>query len=114
MRGKRLSRKEELEAKREAKRDAWRGFAVQFGVYIVMAIGVLGSQALKMRRDLSVDLSIITGGQIIGSFIVAGAAYNKLESEGEFDQKKLHVFRLLRNALYHGFFWSSVIGGWWG
>jgi len=89
-------------------------FYVKFGVYIALVIGVVGSQALVMADDLTTALKPVELGQVLGSVIVAGALYNKLEdSKGSVVGKTSQVPRLLRNAVYHGFFWMTIMGSWW-
>ncbi len=87
-------------------------FYIKFGVYIALIVGVVGSQAIEMVDDLTTILKPVELGQVIGASIVAGALYNKLENDrGEI--KPHNTMRLLRNAIYHGFFWMTIMGSWW-
>ena len=100
--------------RKEKKHMARKIFLVQFGVYIALVIGVVGSQAIVLAEDLTTALKPVDLAQVVGAAIVAGALYNKLEDQkGEVGKKTDHVFRLLRNAVYHGFFWMTIIGAWW-
>jgi hypothetical protein len=97
----------------EVSRQKRRAFAVQFGVYLALLVGVIGSQAVEMHNNLSAALKPIELSQVAGSAIVAGALYNKMEGKGDINGKSKNVGRMLRNAIYHGFFWMTVIGAWW-
>ena len=99
---------------REAKRLRRKIFLVKFGVYIALIIGIIGSQCIIMFDDLTMVLKPVEIGQVLGAVIVAGALYNKLEDDrGEISGKNKHIMRLLRNAVYHGFFWMTIMGAWW-
>ena len=99
----------EIKEERKHKRHL---FYIKFGVYIALVVGVVGSQAIEMVDDLTTILKPVELGQVIGAAIVAGAVYNKLENDrGEI--KPRNTMRLLRNAIYHGFFWMTIMGSWW-
>ncbi len=107
---KRLTPKERAEAKRLRRQK----FMVEFGVYVAIAVGVIGSQAINLSKEtLAATLAPIELAQVGGALIVAGAVYNKMEGAGELSGKIKNVGRLLRMAIYHGFFWMTIIGAWW-
>lgn len=97
----------------EERRTKRRGFMVRSGVYFALAVGVLASQAVTLADDLTASFEAVELGQMFGSMFVAGALYSKLEGKGDMEGKKKNTMRMLRNALYHGFFWMSIIGSWW-
>ena len=99
---------------REARQIKRRIFLLKFGVYIALVFGVVASQAIVMADDLSTALNPVELGQVAGAAIVAGALYNKLEDDrAKIGVMPKHAFRLIRNAVYHGFFWMTIMGAWW-
>lgn len=101
------------EQEKEDRHKKLKSFLVGTGVYIVMVIGVIGSQIIQLSKDLTLSLQAIELSQMGGAAIVSILLYSKLEQSGDIDGKMNNVGRLLRNALYHGFFWMSIIGVWW-
>ena len=104
----------------EDKRDRRRLLAVRFGVYIVLVVGVLASQALLMSDDIRASLQPIELGQIGGAAILGIVGYNKLETSSKHREKDIlgmakkgNVGRVLRTAFAYGFTLMSVLGGWW-
>ncbi len=98
---------------RSAKR---RLFAVQFGVYFMMVLGVIASQAIVMADDLSASFTAIELSQVGGSIFVASVLYSKMEGDrGDLagKAKKENVGRVLRHAFYHGLTWMTLLGAWW-
>lgn len=100
----------QIQEERKRKR---RIFLVRFGVYIALLVGVLGSQTIILSQDLSVAFKPVELGKFVGVAIMAGMLYNKMEGKGELGGKVDNAGRLIRNALYHGFFWMTIIGAWW-
>jgi hypothetical protein len=98
---------------RAAKR---RLFAVQFGVYFVNIMGVLGSQAVMMTDNLAATLAPLEIGQVFGAAIVSTLVYAKMQT-GKDDlrgmAKKGNVLRVLITAFSNGFMWQTMIGAWW-
>jgi hypothetical protein len=104
---------------REEKTRKRKIFLVRFGVYVAMLLGVVGSQALVMADDLALALKPIELSQVAGAALIAGVLYTKLENKKGEDRvlsmegKIQNLGRLMRNAVYHGFFWMTVMGAWW-
>lgn len=98
-----------LEAGR-LKRKRW---LIRFGVYAAVVIGVLGSQAIIVRDDLTTVLTPIKLGQLLGALLVSLFVYAKTE-ESRIRAKHLDVGRILITAFYNGFFWMTIVGVWGG
>lgn len=106
---------EELEAQLKAIEEAKKkrhAFLMSMGVYVALIVGVLGSLTVSFSEDLTAAFKPIALGQLAGAVFVAGLLYNKLEEDrGKAQITGKNAFRMLRTALYHGYFWMSVIGG---
>ena len=98
---------EELKAKH-------RGWSIRFGVYIMLVLGVIGSQALIIKDDLTLIYEPMKWGQLGGALIIAIFAYTKTEGDRvkAIDKRHPNVSRILMTALYNGFFWMTVVGVW--
>ena len=111
----RPTNKEIAKRERKAKRiEGIKQLTVSLGVYVALAIGVLGSQAINMSDNLYLTFEVIELGQMGGALLVAALVYNKLEAERVFAKRnRKNILRMMRHALQHGFFWMSIIGVWW-
>lgn len=105
--------KEILQQEKAKKADVRKKVFMEIGTYFCLAFGVVLSQAVVMHDDLSATLKKLEIGQMVGSLIVAGVLYNRLESKGELKGKSKNIFRVFRNAVYHGFVWMTILGVWW-
>jgi len=93
-----------------------RLFAVKFGAYIALLIGVLGSQVVQMSDDLMATLQPIELGQVGGGLLVATVIYAKILSNKKDVAgmaKKGNVFRVLITAFQAGLTWMTLVGAWW-
>jgi hypothetical protein len=95
--------KEILQQEKAKKVDRRNKIFLEVGTYLCLAFGVVLSQAVVMHDDLSATLKKLELGQMGGSLIIAGVLYNRLESKGELRGKSKNIFRVFRNAVYHGF-----------
>ena len=104
-----------IKRERRAKRiENMKQTIVTVGVYVALTIGVLGSQVVNMSDNLYLTFEVIELGQMGGALLVAALVYNKLEAERVFAKRnRRNLFRMMRQALQHGFFWMSIIGAWW-
>lgn len=91
-----------------------RGWAIRFGVYVMLVLGVLGSQALIIKEDLTLIMNPVKLGQLAGALLIAVFAYSKTEGDRvhAVSKKNPDVFRILMTALYNGFFWMTIVGVW--
>lgn len=86
---------------------------VSVGVYLALLLGIISSQALIVRGDLTVVVRPIRLGQLGGAVLIATLSYTKLEMDKRhLSGKARNVGRVLRNAFYHGFFWMTLLGVW--
>jgi len=86
---------------------------IKFGVYGMLVLGVLGSQALILKSDLTMVWQPLKLGQLAGALLVALFAYVKTEGDRmKIINKKTPIGRILMTAFYNGFFWMTVVGVW--
>ena len=97
----------------QARSQRLRVWWVSVGVYFALVMGILGSQVLIIRDDLTAILQPLRAGQLGGALLVGALTYTKLEMDRRhLVGKSRNVGRVLRNAFYHGFFWMTVLGVW--
>lgn len=98
----------------EASKAKHRTWAIRFGVYIMLVLGVLGSQALIIKDDLMLVFEPMKLGQLGGALLIAFFAYSKTEGDRikAIGKKSPNVSRILMTALYNGFFWMTIVGVW--
>ena len=112
----RLRVAEEEKAEREVRAEKRSTIAIGVGSYFVVVAGVLASQVVSLKDDLSATFELLEMSQLLGGMLIAGAVFNRTEGQKEDlagKAKKGNVGRSLLTAFYNGFFWMTMVGAWW-